>query len=39
MDYSFLSPVQDRLVDELELQTQSTIGKKLRFIQLQLSQI
>ena len=31
MDYSFLSPVQDRLVDELELQHSQTIGKKLRF--------
>ena len=30
MDYSFLSPVQDRLVDELELQHSQTIGKKLR---------
>ena len=29
MDYSFLSPVQDRLVDELELQHSQTIGKKL----------
>ena len=30
MDYSFLSPVQDRLVDELDLQHSQTIGKKLR---------
>ena len=30
MDYSFLSPVQDRLVDELELLHEQTIGKKLR---------
>ena len=30
MDYSFLSPVQDQLVDELELLHDQTIGKKLR---------
>ena len=30
MDYSFLSPVQDRLVDELELLHDQTIGKKLK---------
>ena len=30
MDYSFLSPVKDRLVDELELLHDQTIGKKLR---------
>ena len=30
MDYSFLSPVQDRLVDELDLLHSQTIGKKLR---------
>jgi len=30
MDFSFLSPVQDRLVDQLELQHSQTIGKKLR---------
>ena len=30
MDFSFLSPVQDQLVDQLELQHSQTIGKKLR---------
>jgi arginase family enzyme len=30
MDYSFLSPVQDRLIDELELHHSQTIGNKLR---------
>ena len=30
MDYSFLSPVQERLVDELDLLHSQTIGKKLR---------
>ena len=30
MDFSFLSPVQDRLVDQLELQHSQTVGKKLR---------
>jgi len=30
MDYSFLSPVPDRLVDQLELLHDQTIGKKLR---------
>ena len=29
MDYSFLTPVQERLVDQLELQHSQTIGKKL----------
>ena len=30
MDYSFLSPVPDRLVDQLELLHDQTIGKQLR---------
>ena len=30
MDYSFLFPVQDQLLDELELLHDQTIGKKLR---------
>ena len=30
MDYSFLSPVKDRLIDQLELFHDQTIGKKLR---------